>query len=168
MNEDEQVSRQYPVEENMSMQRRVWRFERVGWYALLLIVLLALAGVFGNGPLSDATAMSSDGRLQVDYQRLSRAGTTDSLRITMRGAPGEPVQLLLGGSLLRAASIETLQPEPQASLSHGKSLLLQVGTSADGLATLYLTLRSEHVGRLEGVARIGPNTAVRFSTFLYP
>ncbi len=168
MNEDEQVSRQYPVEENMSMQRRVWRFERVGWYVLLLIVVLALAGVFGNGPLSDARVVSSDGRLQVDYQRLSRVGTTDSLRITVRGTPGEPVQLLLGGSLLREASIETLQPEPQASRSHGKALLLQLGTSDDGVATLYLTLRSEYVGSLEGVARIGPTTAVRFSTFLYP
>ncbi|MBK4997861.1 hypothetical protein IAE37_000137 [Pseudomonas sp. S31] len=166
MHDDE--SRQYPVEEDMPMQRRVWRFERIGWYVLLLIVLLALAGAFGNGPLSEATAVSADGRLRVDYPRLSRAGTTESLRITVHGTPGEPLQLLLGGSLLREASIETLQPEPQASLSHGKSLLLELGTSGDGIATLYLTLRSEHVGSLEGVARIGPSSAVRFTIFLYP
>ena len=168
MDEDELASRHHPVEEDMRMQQRVWRFERVGWYALVLVVLLGLAGLFGNGPLSDAQVMSDDGRVHVEYQRLSRSGTTDNLRITVRGNTGEPVMLLLGGTLLREASIETLQPEPQVSLSHGRSLLLQLGTSKEGIATLYLTLRSEHVGTLEGIVSAGPGSAVRFSTFLYP
>lgn len=168
MDEEEFISRRHPVEEDMRMQQRVWRFERVGWYALVLVVLLGLAGVFGNGPLSNAQLTSEDGRVHVEYQRLSRSGTTDNLRITVRGTAGEPVMLLLGGTLLREASIETLQPEPQVSQSHGKSLLLQLGTSKKGIATLYLTLRSEYVGPLEGVVRAGPNSVVHFSTFLYP
>ena len=168
MDEDELISRRHPVEEDMRMQQRVWRFERVGWYALVLVVLLGLAGVFGNGPLSNAQVTSEDGRVHVEYQRLSRSGTTDNLRITVRGTAGEPVMLLLGGTLLREASIETLQPEPQVSQPHGKSLLLQLGTSKKGIATLYLTLRSEYVGTLEGVVRAGPNSVVHFSTFLYP
>ena len=53
MADDELVSRQQPVQEDMTMQQRVWRFERVGWYLLVVIVLLGLAGVFGNGPLRD-------------------------------------------------------------------------------------------------------------------
>ncbi|MNO45597.1 hypothetical protein D3C76_358660 [compost metagenome] len=168
MKDDELTSRQQPVEEDMPMQQRVWRFERVGWYVLLLIVLLALAGLFGNGPLSDAQMTSADGRVQVEYQRLSRSGTTDNLRITVRGSPGQPVKVLLGGTLLTEASIETMQPEPQVSLSQGKALLLQLGTSEDGIATLYLTLRSEHVGTLDGVVRVGAGSAVHFSTFLFP
>lgn len=150
------------------MQKRVWRFERVGWYVLVIIVLLALAGLFGNGPLSDAEVVSQDGRLKVEYQRLSRSGTTDNLFITIQGSPRQPVMLELEGSLLREASIETMQPEPQVSMSHGPALLLQLGTSKDGMATLYLTLRSEHVGSLEGVVRSDSNTEVHFSTFLYP
>ncbi|HDS1735455.1 hypothetical protein [Pseudomonas sp. BP8] len=150
------------------MQRRVWCFERVGWYSLVLIVLLALAGLFGNGQLSDAQAVSSDGRVRVEYQRLSRTGSTDSMRITVRGAPGKPVILLLGGTLLQEASIETLQPEPKVSRSHGESLLLELGTSEAGVATLYLTLRSDYVGTFEGSVRAAPSSAVHFTTFLYP
>lgn len=41
MPEDEWASRRNPVQEDMSMQQRVWRFERVGWYVLVVIVLLA-------------------------------------------------------------------------------------------------------------------------------
>ena len=168
MPDNESISRSEPIQENMPMQQRVWRFERVGWYVLVLIVLLALAGLFGNGPLSDAEVMSQDGRLKVEYQRLSRSGTTDNLFITVQGIPGQPVTVELEGSLLRKASIETIQPEPQMSMSHGPALLLQLGTSKDGRATLYLTLRSEHVGTLEGIVRAGPQSAVNFSTFLYP
>jgi hypothetical protein len=168
MPNDEMISRSHPIQENMPMQKRVWRFERVGWYVLVIIVLLALAGLFGNGPLSDAEVVSQDGRLKVEYQRLSRSGTTDNLFITIQGSPGQPVMVELEGSLLREASIETMQPEPQVSMSHGPALLLQLGTSKDGMATLYLTLRSEHVGSLEGVVRSGSNTKVHFSTFLYP
>ena len=168
MPDNESISRSEPIQENMPMQQRVWRFERVGWYVLVLIVLLAVAGLFGNGPLSDAEVMSQDGRLKVEYQRLSRSGTTDNLFITVQGIPGQPVTVELEGSLLRKASIETIQPEPQMSMSHGPALLLQLGTSKDGRATLYLTLRSEHVGTLEGIVRAGPQSAVNFSTFLYP
>ena len=168
MSEDELISRRHPVQEDMSMQQRVWRFERVGWYVLVAMVLLALAGLFGNGPLSDAEVVSQDGRVRVEYQRLSRSGTTDSLFITVQGASGQPVEVQLEGSLLRDASIETLQPEPQRSMSHGQAMLFQLGTRQDGMSTLYLTLRSEHVGTLEGSVRVGPHSAVRFSTFLYP
>lgn len=156
------------MQEDMPMQRRVWRFERVGWYVLVVIVLLGLGGLFGDGPLSDAKVVSQDGRLKVEYQRLSRSGTTDSLFITVQGHPGQPVMVELEGTLLRQASIETIQPQPQVSLSHGPALLLQLGTSKDGLATLYLTLRSEHVGTLEGAVSAGPTSAVHFSTFMYP
>ena len=82
--------------------------------------------------------------------------------------PGKPVILLLGGTLLQEASIETLQPEPQVSRSHGEALLLELGTSEDGVATLYLTLRSDYVGTLEGSVRAGPSSAVHFTSFLYP
>jgi len=168
MSEDELLSRRHPVHEDIPMQQRVWRFERVGWYVLVAIVLLALAGLFGNGPLSDAEVVSQDGRVRVEYQRLSRSGTTDSLFITVQGIPGQPVEVQIEGSLLRDASIETLQPEPQQSMSHGQAMLFQLGTKQDGVATLYLTLRSEHVGTLEGSVRAGPESAVHFSTFLYP
>lgn len=168
MDEEELTSRHLPVEEDMPAQQRVWRFERVGWYALILIVLLGLAGLFGNGPLSGATVRSTDGRVEVEYKRVSRAGIREDLRIRVQGTAGEPLTILLGGSLVREASIETLQPEPLSSLSQGEALLLNLGPPVDGTATLYITLRSEHMGPLEGTVRAGSGSAVRFTTFIYP
>jgi hypothetical protein len=39
MSKNELYSRVSPVHEDMRMQQRVWTFERVGWYALVIIVL---------------------------------------------------------------------------------------------------------------------------------
>lgn len=168
MNENELHSRLFPVHEDMRMQQRVWTFERVGWYALVIIVLLALAGVFGDGPLSNAEAVSADGKLRVQYQRLSRTGTVDNMRIMVQGSAGKPVTVTLDGTLLREASIETMQPAPLSSMSKGQALLLQLGASDDGLATLYLTVRTESVGTLQGMVEADPGMAVSFSTFLFP
>ncbi|HKS12719.1 MAG TPA: hypothetical protein VJS90_06725, partial [Pseudomonas sp.] len=87
--QDEHHARQYPVSEDMRMQRRVWRFERLGWYGLLVVVGLTLAGLFGNGPLSDRTANSADGRVQVEYARFSRNGAGEQLRIRVKGRPND-------------------------------------------------------------------------------
>ncbi len=63
---DDFRDRSYPVEEDIGFQRKVWRFERIGWYALLLIIVLTLAGVFSKGPLSSKHAVSTDGNLSAD------------------------------------------------------------------------------------------------------
>ena len=69
MRGNEADNRSGPVEEDMPLQLRVWRIERAGWYALLLLVMLALLGLFSKGPLSDATVTGSLGHLQVYDQR---------------------------------------------------------------------------------------------------
>lgn len=166
--QDEGHARQYPVSENMRMQRSVWRFERIGWYALVLVVGLAVAGLFGSGPLSERTASSPDGRVEVEYARFTRNGAAEQVRIRVHGKPGDQATLLLDGSMFRDLTIETLQPQPLVSLSQGQALLLRLGTDADGIAMLYLTLRNDSVGAFSGLARVGPNSVVRFSTFVYP
>ncbi|MDR0209962.1 MAG: hypothetical protein LBJ33_12435 [Pseudomonas putida] len=168
MTDDEQRSRHQPVEEDMAMQQRVWRFERLGWYLLSGVVLLALAGVFGRGPLSHAQASSADGRVLVQYARLSRSGVLESLQIRVRGPSNGQVQVLLDGDLFREASLETVQPQPLRSRSEGQGLKLQLGTGTDGTATLYLSLRAETPGRLQGRVSLGPDSEARFSTFIYP
>ena len=53
MNEDSDrpdlQSRDYPIREDMNYQLKVWRFERFGWYLLVLLMILGLAGLFSRG-----------------------------------------------------------------------------------------------------------------------
>ena len=54
--QDEFLDRNYPIQEDMRFQEKLWKLERVGWITLTLVVAITLLGVFGAGPLSQATA----------------------------------------------------------------------------------------------------------------
>jgi hypothetical protein len=60
-------------------QRRVWRVQRIGWAAMLLVVTAACAGLFGGGgPLAGTTTGGAAPGLDVTYEavvRRSRATT---------------------------------------------------------------------------------------------
>lgn len=164
----EEVSRKQPVEENIGRQHRTWRFERLGWCCLVVVVVMALAGIFGDGPLSEQQALSADGRVQIEYQRFSRNGAVDNLRVRVKGQPASRVALLLDGSLFHESSIETMQPQPLLSQSQGQALLLHLATDDQGQATLHLTLQYDGVGLLRAQARVGSTSTVAFTTFVYP
>jgi len=49
------------IQEEMPLQERTWRFQRVGWAAMGLLLLSDLAGLFANGPLSWGKAQDPQG-----------------------------------------------------------------------------------------------------------
>lgn len=46
------------IEEDLRLQHRLWTAERVGWLMVGVLVLAALAGLFGTGPLSLSSVAS--------------------------------------------------------------------------------------------------------------
>lgn len=164
----EEHDRDYPIQEDMRLQRKVWRFERVGWYALLLIILLTLLGGFSKGPLSDRQARSEDGRLSVNYQGLARNGGGSTLVVHVQGRPGEPLELTLRGELLEGFSIDSLQPQPLASTSGKDSLVFKLGTDPQGYAVLYLGLRADGVGRFRSELQLAGGAPLSLTQFIYP
>ncbi|MDF5906578.1 hypothetical protein P4132_05380 [Pseudomonas aeruginosa] len=75
--------------------------------------------MFAGGPLSSRTLVSDSGRLTLAYERFERSGAASRLRIDLRGAPGTEVGVRLGGGLLQAHSIQSLQPQPLRSPAGG-------------------------------------------------
>jgi hypothetical protein len=48
-------SSQFQIDEDLNFQRREWKIQRAGWVTMALVIIAALLGVFGAGPLSSAT-----------------------------------------------------------------------------------------------------------------
>jgi len=168
MSDPEFDSRSYPIEEDMPNQRSAWRFERVGWFGLLMLVGLTLAGLFSKGPLSQVEPQSSDGSLKVRYERFSRNGAQDDVIVTAKGAPNCMLYLVLNGELFEGLSIEGLNPQPAPLRSKGRDLVIPMLADEDGTATLYLTVRSNGVGLLKGRARLLSGSEVAIPKFIYP
>lgn len=161
-------SRDYPVREDMALQRKVWRFERVGWYALVVLIGLTLAGLFSKGPLSTGHARSADGQLRVEYQKFLRNGSSDGLVIHLQGQARETLEFEIKGELLRGFNIEMLQPQPLKASTAGEGVKLWVLSDDHGQATLHLTIRSDGVGNFDTWVSRARGSSVLLSQFIYP
>jgi len=165
---DEFANRTYPIVEDMARQRRAWAIERVGWYLLVLIVLLTLLGLFSKGPLSSMDVSSPDGTLRVEYERFSRNGAQDNMVITAKGQPGQAVEVAIGAGLLEGMSIEALYPQGSPAHSRGRDLVVPLRTDGNGTATLYLSLRSDGAWLYRGDITLSTGAHVAVPKFIYP
>ncbi len=75
------VDDEVAVGEDLEFQRRWWRFERIVWIFFTLLIVCDLLGLFGRGPLAKAQLHSSDGALNVRYERIERTGTPSMMVI---------------------------------------------------------------------------------------
>lgn len=161
-------SRNYPVHEDMAYQIKVWRFERWGWYALVAVVLMALVGVFSRGPLSARNAQSSDRKVTVNYEIFHRNGSTNPMKIIVRGRENSSVELELSGDFLEGFSIESMQPDPIKAVSAGKGVRLWLQTDAQGQTTLYLTLRGDGLGGYSSRLSVPGSSPVNLTQYILP
>lgn len=154
--------------EHIPFQERLWHVQRIGWVVFALIILAALLGLFGQGPLSSATAES--GRLQVDYERFARfeSPTTFDLRVAP-AASDMTVEVWLSQGYLQQIEVVSISPPPSEVRADNDRLIYvfalhQVGVIAQ--VTFHVTpLRT---GLLLAQAGLTNEQPVQFSQFIYP
>lgn len=166
--DDELRDRDYPVQEFLHIQQRHWRLERIGWVLFLLIVLLAVLGVFSQGVLSLTTARSADGALAVEYQRFERNSAASEITVRLQGEPGEVIQLDITGNLLDRFAIESIQPEPLGSESLRDGLRLSFRTDGEGDAAVYLAVRAAALGSSNSRFAVTGAPSIAVDQFIYP
>ena len=99
---------------NLRRHTREWLIERIAWVAVVGVLIVALLGFLGPGPLGKRTLVSSDRRLSVQYYLVERYESPAELRISFRLAESEAatVQLTLSRSFADETSAERITPEP--------------------------------------------------------
>jgi hypothetical protein len=133
------------MEAMLGFQRRSWRVERLGWLAMLGLVLAGLLGAFGgSGWLAGATATTPDGALRITYDRAQRNMLPTVFRIeALRPLPEGRLQLRLGESLPAHWRVRSLLPSPAESRSDARGLVLTLQAAGPGPA---LALEAEPEG----------------------
>jgi hypothetical protein len=161
-------SRDYPIREDMSYQIKIWRFERFGWYVLVLLMVLGLIGLFSRGLLSSRDVHSADGNIRVEYEMFHRNGSMNSMKVSVSGKPETQIELDLSGEMLEGFSIESLQPEPLRSRSLSQGMRLWVQADNQGQAALYLTLRGDGLGFFRSQVTTPGSLGVTLDQFIFP
>ena len=157
------------VDQDLGHARSLWRVQRAGGVIMLLIVLGAILGLFGHGPLANGQ-VRTDG-LTVDYDRFARHGATSSLRA--EAAPrllrGDTLKLWLTRKYLDGLEIESVIPEPERVETRG-DLVLFTFMTADRSAPTRITfnMRPDEYWSERARAGIDGGGSVSFRQFIYP
>lgn len=143
--------RDLQLDEDLSFQRREWRLERAGWGALVVGVLAAAAGAFGDGPLSHTRISAAAGRLVVEYDRMVRHSASSEIRVRI-SPPGNSGEAALWIDLpyLRDVEITSIVPEPSRTEHRGEHVA-------------YVFPVASHAAPLEIIVRYEPTRAGRLS-----
>ncbi|WP_114195950.1 hypothetical protein [Edaphovirga cremea] len=161
--------RQYPVTENMGRLLTAWRFQRLGFFMLVAIIIAALLGVFSNGWLSDRVVSNSQDTLRVEYQHFARETSEIPLVIRAKNIGKEQIVVTLSGDLMDNFEIETLQPQSAAtdSKDHQLHITLPAGKK-DEWRAVYLSLRPKSFGYFNNIIEMQGADPVHFSQLVYP
>jgi hypothetical protein len=151
------------IDEDLNFQRREWQIQRAGWVAMALVILAALIGVFGTGPLSSAT-IEGEG-LRLEHERFGRLERNTELRFTI-GGTGDPVLLRIGNGYLEWVKIESITPEPGKTEAVSDGVVFHF--ALQGPATVTFHVRPEKFGLASGKAQLGQAAPITFRQFIYP
>lgn len=134
------------VDQDLRAERREWRTERIGWVAMLALVVAALAGLLGTGPLSHADA--GDDRLRVAYERTIRRQAPARLKVQLPAgaAEGAEAWLWIDRAYADAVAIQKITPAPLAVEAAGDRLGYRLALDPSRSTVVELALEPEAMG----------------------
>ncbi len=158
------------INQDMDFQRREWRVQAVARVVMILVVLAALAGLFGRGLLSRTTA-GEPASLTVEYDRFLRLEGKNrlTLRIGPRAAAGREVRLWVHPRYVERMHYEQTVPEPETMVPTPDRLWLvfpvaRPGTSFD----VVVDFKPERIGPARATLGVAGGPSLALSQFVYP
>jgi len=158
------------IHEDLPFLRREWRVQRIGWIALGIIVVLALLGVFGRGPVAKDLA-GDPNTFGVEFDRVIRHGS--DAEVTIRVGPGlqsQPVlRIFISRAYLDSFDIYDIVPAPVASGVSGE-LIFYDFVRENVRTPARFSLHVRPTGYWHHTARVGlvGATSVAFSQLILP
>jgi hypothetical protein len=164
------------VDEDLPFQRTMWRIERVGWGLFAVIVLGAVAGLFGEGPMSQATLQTSDPAkpghtVRLEYERFLRSHSDSRLDLSLPSPPDARDAALLSvwfsGEYLSAVDMGRISPGPVYEELDAGGVRYYFRLH-DGPQQLIFRFRPQRAGSLSGSLRVNDGPATDFHQTIYP
>lgn len=102
------------VEQDLTFEKREWRGQLIGRVVMIAIVIGALVGFFGAGPLSLTEVVDESGAVHVIYEHFGRRGATTNLTVGMGPlafSEGK-AELWISSDYLGKMQVDSVTPAP--------------------------------------------------------
>jgi hypothetical protein len=157
------------IDQDLQFQRRMWRTERVGWGAMAILLICAVMGLFGNGPLSRMTAQTGE-LLTVEYQRFGRYQAPMEMRLYLAGfTKDHSLFFQLDHTFLSHVQITRITPQPalEEPTPDGIGFIYPVRVQ-DGSILVTISYQPEQIGMLKATLMADETSPLSIRQFIYP
>lgn len=157
------------IEEIPGFHQRWWIAKRVAWIICLLILASAAAGLFGDGPLSEARMASQKGTFHVEYHRLTRHQRPSEINIFITGGSTDEIKISFNRSYLSEVEIKGIEPEPESQIAAG-DLYTYIFNRENVSEPTSVTFHVEpmHAGKRMIAIQLNSQDNVVLKQFVYP
>ncbi|MCI0747666.1 MAG: hypothetical protein L0Y58_19855 [Verrucomicrobia subdivision 3 bacterium] len=159
------------VGQDLKFERRWWKFERTGWILLALVLLFAILGYLGPGPLTKHVAGTRGGPLWLEYHRYERYHAPVDLRVHIGAvaARGKELQLWIDREYVDAVSMEDVEPQPESvELKNERFVYTFKVSETPRTAKILFQFKPNKFGKTPGRLGIVDGPEVRFTHLFYP
>ena len=157
------------VAQDLEFQRHEWVLQRALWVAIAILLLAALAGLFGSGPLSRAEAVTTG--LALDYERLARRHAPHELTVEVgpEATTDGTVALWIDQTYLDGYRVESIMPEPESVETGAQRVVFRFAVGdVDAPAQVVFALEPERVGPNQGRLGLAGGPELAFRQFVFP
>jgi hypothetical protein len=153
------------IDQALTFQRRFERVQRVAWWLLALVPVAAIAGLFGGGLFSEATAGSERARVTVTFQRFGRLTADTELQLKFAG-PARTTDVAISRAFLDRYDTSEVRPQPLRVRTLANAIVFTFAAAPAGRATFSLT--PAEVGSSRGTVTVSGGTPVTVKQLVYP
>jgi hypothetical protein len=159
------------LEDNEPFQRVEWRLQRIGWVVWGLLIVSALAGLLGPGPLSKAESPAPDGSLTVAYDRFVHYHHPTLLKLVVRPSEQsrDSLQVKFSRQLLDRLHIDRIEPEPEGRRlgADGVVYTFPLNESTDVVSIMF-HVEFERFGLSNAQIEVVGSEPATFTQMVYP
>jgi hypothetical protein len=145
------------------------RFHKLGFAVLLIIISLAVLGVFSDGYFSNAMSKNTTGEVTLNFERFGRLQTEFKLKISATDQHSEGGIYRIGGDFNAFYETKNIWPLPDRMYSNGDDLYLVYNTNKnqENMA-IWLLVTPVKPGSTTSVLQLNSGPEIRFNQFIYP
>lgn len=160
----ERIKTSLGIEEDIDLHIAGWIVQRIGWGLMLLFLILAATGFFGDGAASVEELVS--GETSLSFEKYTRRENDTELEIIASSQNGS-IRIGLSPEFNQTFRIERMVPDPRHQGTDNGRIVLDFAASGRAQITLFLKVRKHETGKARSIVTVNDHPFI-LSQFIYP